>query len=759
LRLRSRHKAFLPLVLVLGIVLVACNRDPQVRKQKFYNHGVELLQKGKVKEAALEFRNAVKIDPNFAEAASVLAEIDFRQGDYRSAYSLLLQSEKAKPDYLPPHKGLAQIYRLSGKLAEAKQETDYILQHSPDDLDALLNLGTIQTQQKQFTDAEGTFNHILEIQPSHVTALLALASVKKDQNDLPAAERYLKLALDKNPRSVPVYLALLKFYLVAHRSADAEPLFDRALSVSNNNIEILDAQLGYYLGLGKLAEAERVARKIQSSNAGDPKYWGALADFYVQVNAWSKAETELDGLLQKHPGDPDILHKAIEVRLNLNDRKTAEALNEALLKKNPRDAVAHLVKGRLYLGDGDVGKAMLELNETQKYRSDLPALHYWYAQAHIRRGDLKQAIQALQTALQYDPNYVVARRNLAELQNQAGSPDAAVANARRLLLGDPGDVQAMLIYSQAETSKRNYAEAARVLKIVSERAPKSAEAHRQLGVLDLIGKKLPSARQEFAEAWELQPESKRLLEGTLMLYVAERQTGAALDFLQTEIRSHPNDALLYHQMAQVFLLENKRDQAVSALQKALSLAPGTPDSAALLADLYVADNKAEQANQLLNESLQKYPQDADLLLHAGMIFEKIERWDDARKAYERVLQIDGENAVAKNNIAWLLVEHGGNIDVALNLAQQAKEALGDDLQVTNTIGWIYYQKGVYQTAWTYLKESAQKDQKNAIFQYHLGMACWKLGRREEARAALLNALKLNPNVQEAHLAREVLTQL
>jgi tetratricopeptide (TPR) repeat protein len=82
------------------------------------------------------------------------------------------------------------------------------------------------------------------------------------------------------------------------------------------------------------------------------------------------------------------------------------------------------------------------------------------------------------------------------------------------------------------------------------------------------------------------------------------------------------------------------------------------------------------------------------MLKSGMI-EKFRRWDEAQKAYERGLQLDGDNAaVLKNNLAWVLAEHGGNIDVALKLVQEATEKLYDNPQVTDTIGWVYYKKAL-----------------------------------------------------------------
>ena len=156
--------------------------------------------------------------------------------------------------------------------------------------------------------------------------------------------------------------------------------------------------------------------------------------------------------------------------------------------------------------------------------------------------------------------------------------------------------------------------------------------------------------------------------------------------------------------------------------------------------------------------MRQHPKDADLMLRSGMIFEKLQRWDDARRVYERELQLNSDDALAKNNLAWVLAEHGGNIDVALKLAQQAQEKLYGNPQVTDTIGWVYYKKGIYQTAREYLKQSAEKDQKNAMFQYQLGMAEWKLGNQEEARRDLLNAVILDPKSPEAALARAALAR-
>ena len=135
-----------------------------------------------------------------------------------------------------------------------------------------------------------------------------------------------------------------------------------------------------------------------------------------------------------------------------------------------------------------------------------------------------------------------------------------------------------------------------------------------------------------------------------MTYVAQKQVGAAGDMLQREVQARSNDPLLYHELAQVYLLLDKHDQAVSTLQRTRTLAPGNPDTALLLADVYTEANEPEPAIHLLNDLIQKHRQDPSVLFRAGMLFEKLQRWKEAQEAYEGAVRLDDDNALAKNNL-------------------------------------------------------------------------------------------------------------
>jgi tetratricopeptide (TPR) repeat protein len=153
------------------------------------------------------------------------------------------------------------------------------------------------------------------------------------------------------------------------------------------------------------------------------------------------------------------------------------------------------------------------------------------------------------------------------------------------------------------------------------------------------------------------------------------------------------------------------------------------------------------------------PQDLAALMIAGTIYERKGDIGKAQQAYEKVLVLNPRFAPAANNLAWLYLEHGGNKEKALELAQRAKEASPDDPHFTDTLGWILYRRGIYQQAFGLLKESAAKLPDNPGVQYHLGLASLKVGDKAGAQKALTAAVNSPGTFAGKDEARRALADL
>jgi tetratricopeptide (TPR) repeat protein len=130
----------------------------------------------------------------------------------------------------------------------------------------------------------------------------------------------------------------------------------------------------------------------------------------------------------------------------------------------------------------------------------------------------------------------------------------------------------------------------------------------------------------------------------------------------------------------------------------------------------------------------------------------------ARTALEEALERNPELHVARNDLAYTLAELGSDLDRALDLAGQAKSAMPDSPAVADTLGWVYYRRGLNEPAVVEFREAIARVKDSgrpvpADFHYHLGLALQGLDRTDEARAELERALAVDPEHEGARRAQ------
>jgi predicted Zn-dependent protease len=108
-----------------------------------------------------------------------------------------------------------------------------------------------------------------------------------------------------------------------------------------------------------------------------------------------------------------------------------------------------------------------------------------------------------------------------------------------------------------------------------------------------------------------------------------------------------------------------------------------------------------------------------------------------------VLEVDAANPFALNNLAYDLAV--SSPDEALTLAQQAAGHAPDNPSVQDTLGWIYYRKGIYRTAIEHLK-AAVDTEPTPKRQFHLAMTYLKYGDRDSGGKLLERALRQDPTL-------------
>jgi tetratricopeptide (TPR) repeat protein len=179
----------------------------------------------------------------------------------------------------------------------------------------------------------------------------------------------------------------------------------------------------------------------------------------------------------------------------------------------------------------------------------------------------------------------------------------------------------------------------------------------------------------------------------------------------------------------------------------------------LLANIELAKGAVEQAKAELRAAIAANPHNVANYLALCSQYEREGNWEQAKKICEEAHEADSTAPMVADELAFLYLEHGGDVNVALALAQQARQRWPNSPITADALGWAYYKLGSPESAVAQLKDSVQKVPNNPVFQYHLGMAYLASGRRDFAQRSLQAALKSNPNFLYALSARTSLESI
>ena len=108
-----------------------------------------------------------------------------------------------------------------------------------------------------------------------------------------------------------------------------------------------------------------------------------------------------------------------------------------------------------------------------------------------------------------------------------------------------------------------------------------------------------------------------------------------------------------------------------------------------------------------------------------------------------MLGVESSNLLALNNLAYTLA--GESPDEALKYAQHPAEIAPDAASVQDTLGAVYYHKGLYSLAVTHLKAAIAK-QLTPQRQYHLARCYVKSGDQALGEKTMQAALRQDPDL-------------
>jgi tetratricopeptide (TPR) repeat protein len=750
------------LVIIPGLVGAGCKKNPTAQAQIHDKRAKELASNGKPDEAIIEYRREIQSVPTVVAPHSELAKLYLNKREYLSAYREYLTVLKLDPKNREAKESVAEMLLADRKFDDSSRLAKELAADNPNDTRGLMIEAASAFGKKDMQESRSLTEQVLKLEPTNSHALLQLALMQAQANQMGPAEDNLKKAIVADPKwTVPVAV-LAALYIQQKAPQKAEALLRDRQRENPEDVSVNVLLVTFLASQKRLGEAEELSRKISSIGDKDPFYRGYLARYYISMGKPEKSVAEYQRILASHPDDIFNRRGAAALFTALGRANDAQQMIEVILKEKPGDTQVLLIRGQLRLDQARLDEAIQDLQKFVTAEPKSALGHYLMAEAYTRQGNASQAESQLRTATEIAPKMVQPRLMLGALETRQGRMDQAVSDLGNAVAEKPGFVMPYVMHSMAIAGEGHLDEAEKDLLPKVEEFPQpdaQALTYRSLGWIKYFQRKPAEAQNYAAKSYALDPNSRDSLYLLGLTYLSQKKTDAGLTTIRAKAEARPTWAPGYEVLGRMYLFERRYPEAEAALKKAVQIDPNSSLAQFALGEAAVSQKKLDEAIDIYTKLSEKQPRLAGPQILLGQINDMKGTPNEGIPHYKKALEIEPDNAVVKNNLAWIYAENGGNIDVALHLAQEAKEQRPDDVSISDTLGWIYVKKQSYEPAIRLLRTCVAKNPADPAYQYHLGMAYYYSGDKASAKDALQASLKLKPDAPQASEEKRILETL
>jgi len=780
-------------IAAVAILIGACT-TPEKAKAQHVARGQALLKDKKFQEAALEFRSALQIDEQLADAHWGLAQVYEGLQRYQEAFEEMKTTAELDQNNLDVRVKLGNYYLMGSQqsaaaVSEAEHLAKEILQKNPNHIEGHILMGSVLFAQDHKTEAFAELNRAIEIDPQRVESYLSLARFHASMKDLAKAEATFQRAISVNASSAMAHYEYGKFLVQTNRADDAENEFQRAVQVDPNNREARFVLASFYLVNKRYAKAEDAYKALAELDKDKPEGRSVLGDYYGATGRLDEAIAIYKEVVTKSPDYTQGHYRLAELMLNRGDLANAKTEVESILKKDANDRQAMILRARIEMQSGDsndMKAAIADLQEVLKQEPNSRPGLFFMAEANFRAGQTDQARVFAGDLTRNYPDYLPAKLLQVQIDLATGDAKSASQTASQLLdriakespdrdltpqmLADLR-ANALVAHGSAALQMRDTKTARQDFMMAHDAAPNSTDIYVNLAAVSLAENKVDEAVTFYNTALGIDAVNFNSLRGLVQIYATRNQTAQAHARVDQSIAQQPNNASLHFLKGQIYGFERNAGGAEAEFRRALDIDPNYLAAYSALGALFVNTNQQDRAIAEYTKIVEKRPDNAAAYTLIGMLEMNRQNIDAAIDNYRKALAKD-ENAVfAANNLAWLYAEYNkGNMDEAVRLAQSAVQANPGVPSFSDTLGWVYYKKGLYGAAAEQLKKAVSVDEEAArrnngtptpSYRFHLGVALAAKGDKLGARREIETALRLSEkaNFPEADEARKRLATL
>jgi tetratricopeptide (TPR) repeat protein len=705
------------------------------------------LAAGKLKEARAEAGFVLDKVAGDDQAPILLAQAATTTSEITGARQRLQKISQAG-ETAPLEVALAVLSFRQGDLKTTEADLKRAIALNPKFSDAYSAFGNLYVAQKDLKQADQAFKTAAELAPPRSGKALQYAQFKIMTGNSDAGKLLLQGIVKEAPDYLPAWLALAQLADAEKKYADVTSLLGNVLSRDPQNFEGLLLKNGLELRQGETAQAISDFEKMAKMFPQVAAVHYQLAQAYLANQENDNAVASLNQALSLDPKYVDAILLLAEIQIKTGNTAPAIVSLQQLTQQQPQNVPARFLLAQAYGAQGSLDSAVQIYRELEKAYPKSPQVPLLLGTTFFQQGNNSEARAEFNQALKLAPDYLPALEQTVNL----------------------------------DLVEKQYAVAQERVQQQIEQNPKVAALQLLLAKVLLAQGNTNQAESALSKAIELQPDSQPPYLKLAQLYIAANQNQKALAYLQAALVQNPKDVYALMLMGMTYSADQNYKDARDAYEKLLDVAPNTEDALNNLAYLYaenlgqldkgyqlarqardldptnppVADTlgwilyqkgQYSSALGLLQESAAKLNAVPDVQFHLGMTYYMMGDEANARTAFQRALQLNGdfpEKNECNQCLGVLAIDaKTAGADTRAWLEKWVANQPNDPVALTR-LAVIYQREGMADKAITTYEAALQANQQNVTAMLNLARL-YAPNDPQKAFNLAKAAYKLTPN--------------
>lgn len=679
----------------------------------------------------------------------------------------------AKPDSFTASSMIVAMLMQQGKVAEAKAQHETLRRVAPNHPEALFYEAQFAFADRDYKKVREVADRILKMMPDNVRTLELAGAAEFRQRNWLQAEAMLSRALKNAPGLLLSRQMLAQVHLRTGMPNKALEVLQPVVEGSDPDGNSLALAGEAYLQLGDARRSEAAFQRAAKAAPNDARVRTSVAMAQMARGNSAPAMKDLEAIAAADRG-PRADLALITGHLRNNDTAAALKAIDALDKKLPDRALAQQLRGRVLLSRNDIPGATKAFEAALEREANYFPAVASLAAIDLAAGKPEEARKRFDALLRANPGNHQALLSLAELAARTGAPPEEVTRLTRSAVqanpGTPathlalvnqllgtGQTQPALVAAQAaaaalpndlsvadalgraQMASGDAQQALSTFRRLAAQQPTNALHQVRMADAHLLNKDRTAASRALRQALEIQPDLLIAKRGLAMIAMLENRPQDGLVIAREMQAKHPKEAAGWALEGDVEASRRGWDAAATAYRAAMQRQRST-ETAVKLHNVLLSAGKTAEADRWAEQWQRENASDAAFRYYLGDVALARGQLAQAEAAYRSVLELQPGNALAMNNVAWLLVKQGKPGGLAM--AEKANSLLPDRAPLLDTLASALAAEKQLKKAIETQKRAISRNPQDASLKLNLAKLFIQDNQKPEARAELEDLARL-----------------